>query len=501
GIILQGAAPKWCYLHIHDGTAELRDAGHLLGKDTWETDEILKRELGPRCSVHGIGPAGENLVRFAAIAGDRGHVASKNGMGAVLGSKRLKAIVAGYGGQRAPIRHPEHLKAVALELFENAKSTGQFYQWGTAGSVSNLHATGYLPVKNYTTSIFPEHEGIGGQYTRTHYKRTLAPCWACRMNHSSLIEVTEGPYKGVVGDEPDYECIAAMGPVIGQTEPGAMIMLANLVDKLGMDINETGWLVGWVMECYERGLLNKRDLDGLDMKWGNAEATAALLRRIAHRQGVGDRLAEGVKRAAEQVGGEAQSCAIYTVKGNSPRGHDHRSLWTELIDTCVSNTGTIEAAGNNRNMTEIGIPPVKNRFDPEEMSARNAAMGGRRQFEDCLGVCLFCMQKISLELEALNAATGWNVDVPEALTVGRRIAHLLRVFNFRHGLTRESEAPSARYGSAPVDGPAKGISILLHWDFIRRNYYLKMGWDPETGKPLPQTLEQLGLGHLVADLR
>jgi aldehyde:ferredoxin oxidoreductase len=314
------------------------------------------------------------------------------------------------------------------------------------------------------------------------------------------MEVTEGPYTGFIGEEPEYEALAAMGPVIDQKDPGAAIMLANLIDHLGIDCNESGYLIGWLMECYEKGLLKKKDLDGIEMRWGDPEATAAMLKKIAHREGCGKLFAEGVKRAAETIGGEAINCAVYTKKGASPRGHDHRGYWMELIDTCLSNTGTIETGGPLAKPAVLGLMPVKDRFDPLEMSTQNAKLNGGRQFEDCLGVCRFCTSDFNLTLECLNAITGWDFTIPEAMDVGRRAINQLRVFNFRHGLTKEIEAPSVRYGSTPVDGPVKGIGIMPHWDSIRRNYYEQMGWNPETGKPSPETLERLGLGHLVKDL-
>jgi aldehyde:ferredoxin oxidoreductase len=237
------------------------------------------------------------------------------------------------------------------------------------------------------------------------------------------------------------------------------------------------------------------------MNWGNAEATAELLQKIANRQGCGDLLAEGVKRAAERIGGDALSCAIYTLKGASPRTHDHRAVWKELFDTCLSNTGTIETSGGNFPLQQIGLPPAKNPFDPEEVSSMNAKINGRRQFEDSLCICRFCVYDFQQTVGALNAVTGWDFSIHEAMDLGQRIVNQLRLFNFRHGLTKDMEAPSQRYGSMPVDGPAQGISILPHWDFMRRNYYKHMGWDPETGKPLPETLQRLGLEHLIPDLR
>jgi aldehyde:ferredoxin oxidoreductase len=502
GIIVQGAAKGWLYLHIHDGTAELRDAQHLQGKDTWETEDTIKQELSRQCSVYSIGPAGENLVRFAAIVGDHGHVAAHNGLGAVMGSKKLKAIAAERGRKAVTIAEPARLSKLAKTFSENAqKAMPTLSVWGTAEGFPILHSIGQLPVKNYTTSIFPYPDKFGGEYLRTHFKATPTTCWACRMSHCRMTEVTEGPYTGFVGEEPEYEGLAAMGSVIGQTDPGATVMLGNQVDRLGMDINESGWLIGWLMECYEKGLLKKDDLDGIEMNWGDAEATLAMLKRIAHRQGSGNLWAEGVKRASEKIGGEAANCAIYAQKGASPRGHDHRARWNEMIDTCLSNTSTIEVGPGIPIAKELGIPPLKDPFDAIEVSTMNAKANGRRIFEDSLVVCFLCNPDLQSSTDLLSAATGWDFDVWKAMDVGRRIVNQLRVFNFRHGLTKEIEAPSVRYGSSPVDGPAQGKFIMPYWESLRSNYYRQMGWDPETGKPLPETLEGLGLGHLIPDLK
>lgn len=503
GIITQGAAKQWVYLYIHDDSAELRDASHLLGKDTWETEDAVKRELGVPCSVFGIGPAGENKVRFASIAGDHGHVAAHNGVGAVMGSKKLKAIVAARGKAGVPLSDPMLLAQTAKQLFESARNSAFgliLNKGGTATSIPGHIKRGSLPTRNYTTNVSGDFEKFEGERLRSYFKIKPTPCWACRMRHCHQMEITEGPYKGFVGEEPEYEAVSAMSSVIGQVDPGATVVLANLVDRLGMDVNESGWVIGWVMECCERGLLSKDQVDGMEMGWGDAEATAAMLRKIAQREGFGDLLAEGVKRAAERIGGDALDCAVYTQKGASPRGHDHRARWDEFIDTCLSNTGTIESTGGTFKSQELGFEPLKDPFNPEEVSTLNAKLNGRRQFDDSLCVCRFCMEGFQNEIDVLNAATGWNFTMAEAMAVGRRIVNQLRVFNFRHGLTKEAEAPSVRYGSTPADGPVKGISILPHWDFIRRNYYQHMGWDPRTGKPLPETLQSLGLEKCINDL-
>jgi aldehyde:ferredoxin oxidoreductase len=502
GIVVQGKAKKWLYLHVHDGTAELRDAGHLQGKDTWETEDAIKQGIKRQCSVFSIGPAGENLVRFAVIAGDHGHVVAHNGLGAVMGSKKLKAIVAERGRRTVPVARPAQMAKAVEALYNNAvEMDPNMGPWGTAWIYPKAAIMGILPVRNYTTSIWPDAERFGGEYLRTHFKATKSTCWACRIAHCRMIEVTEGPYTGFVGEEPEYEGLAAMSSVIGQTDPGATVMLGNHVDRLGMDINESGYLMGWLMECYDKGLLKKEDLDGVEMKWGDAEATLAMLKKTAHRQGSGNLWAEGVKRASEKVGGEAANCAIYARKGATPRGHDHRARWAELVDTCLSNTGTIEVGPGVPYPQQLGLEPVKDPFDPIETAVMNAKVNGRRQFEDCLGVCFFCMQNLQMEVDALNAVTGWDFDIWAAMNVGRRIVNQLRVFAFRHGLTKDIEAPSVRYGSSPVDGPAQGRFIMPHWESLRSSYYQEMGWDADTGKPLPETLEKLGLGHIFPDLK
>jgi aldehyde:ferredoxin oxidoreductase len=501
GVIVEGAAKKWTRLHIHDGTVDLVDAEHLIGKDTWETEDAVKAEVGKKCSVFGIGPAGEHLARFSAIVGDRGHVAAHNGVGAVMGSKKLKCISAVRGQTKPRVVYPDRLLPAAKELGEvSIKADPGLVKFGTNFGFVMLGPMGAVPVKNYTTNIFPEVTSFYGEWLRSHFTIKPAPCWACVIGHCHIMEVTEGPYKGYVGEEPEYEGMAAMGPVIGQTDPGAAVMLANVVDRVGLDINEAGYMIGWIMECYEKGIFQKSDLDGIEMNWGNAESTVAMLKKIANREGCGNLFAEGVKRSAEKIGGEALKCAIYTMKGASPRGHDHRAHWMEFIDTCLSNTGTIETGGNLFTPPNLGLTPVKDRFDPIAMSTMNAKLNGGRDFEDSLGVCRLCTPNLTLTLECLNAITGWDYTTEEAVNTGLRIVNQMRMFNFRNGLTKEMEAPSERYSSTPIDGPAEGKSIRAHWDTIRNNYYEQMGWNVESGKPLPETLQRLGLGDLVKDL-
>jgi aldehyde:ferredoxin oxidoreductase len=516
GVVIEGAAEGWQYLYIHDGEAELRDATHLVGVDTWELIDRLAEELGVnerRISVFGVGPAGENVVRFAAIAGDRGHVAGHNGTGAVMGSKRLKAIVA----QRVPgavaVHDREALSGVAQRLYDRVAGSPAaqegVYRWGTLRGVARgAQGGGWLPVKNYTTNVYniPAEviETWDGPYLQERYVTGQHNCWACRFQHCTTFTIPDGPHAGYVGEEPEYEQFAAFGPVIGNTDVAEAVFLANECDRLGFEVNEMGWVIGLAMECYEKGLLNRDQLDGLEMRWGNVEAVHELMRKIAHREGVGDLLAEGAKRAAEQIGGEAINLAIHTAKGNTPRGHDHRSRWTEMFDTATSNTGTMET-GPMMNMPRdameaIGVSGPPEPFDGEQVSAFTALAKGAMLFEDSLGVCRFNTRTDVLHLaEALSAVTGWDVDTEEAMQIGRRAANLLRAFNLRHGVDPALDAPSRRYGSMPLDGPAAGVSVQPVWDEMLANYYRLLGWD-ERGVPTRETLEALGIGKVADDL-
>jgi len=503
-VVIEGASSNWVYLSIRNGRAEIRDASHLSGKDTFETEEAIRGELGVKgreLSIFSIGPGGENRVRFACVVGDGGHVASKNGLGAVMGSKRLKAIVVYRGKREFPILDSAKLKEDNRNTIEASKNAvgGIIHQWGTGGTLSLGYMSGSLPIKNYTTNIFPEYEHLDGKYIRTHFKVKNDPCYACRTIHCRLVTVTEGPYKGLSAPEPEYELLAAFGPMIGQSDPGTVVYLADLADRLGIDGNEAGWILGFVMEAYEKGVLTKKDLDGLEMTWGNVSAVEQLIRKISRREGIGDLLADGVMRAAHQVGGMAPEMAIHAMDGTTPRGHDHRGRWPELFDTCLSNTSTIEATFGGASPDLYGFPIPTDLFSPEEVAMLNAKCNGWRQFEDSLVTCRFAAFFPKWTIECLNAVTGWELKLEEGMKIGRRIVNVLRMFNLRHGLKTELEAPSPRYGSTPIDGPCKGIGIMKNWEKMREIYYAGMGWDRKTGKPFPETLKDSDIHDMLLE--
>jgi len=254
-VIVQGASPEPVYLYVHDGTAEIRNASHLWGKDTWETEELVKQELGKKereLSVFSIGPAGENLVRFACIVGDRGHVAAHNGVGAVFGSKKLKAIAVSRGKRGVPLRDKPRLSQLSNELFQmvTSKSVAPFHKWGTLGDNSMAQVRmqiGIQPVKNYTAVFFPQPTPFSAELLRSKYETRRNPCWACKFEHCLQWKITEGPHKGFIGEEPEYETMAAWTSLIGQTDNEEAFVLCNQVDRLGMDTNEASWLIAWVM--------------------------------------------------------------------------------------------------------------------------------------------------------------------------------------------------------------------------------------------------------------
>ncbi|MFC1930560.1 aldehyde ferredoxin oxidoreductase N-terminal domain-containing protein, partial [Chloroflexota bacterium] len=249
-IVIHGSAPKWLFLYINNGNAELREADHLKGENTWDIEDKIKAELGYNermMSVYSIGPAGENLVKFAALVGDRGHVAGHNGIGAVMGSKKLKAIAVSRGNLRLLVKEREKLTTLSHWMANKYKEE-DMYHWGTSKLFYSAIKAGYLPVKNLTTNIFPEYELFCGDHYRPKLELKRSPCWACSARHCHIVKIPDGPYAGYICEEPDYETMAGFGPLIGQTDPWSAIMLHGTTDSLGLEGNEASWLMAMVME-------------------------------------------------------------------------------------------------------------------------------------------------------------------------------------------------------------------------------------------------------------
>jgi aldehyde:ferredoxin oxidoreductase len=507
-IVIHGQAKDWVYLYINDDVVEVRDARELVGKDTWQTQDALSETLGVRghaLSVYSIGPAGENLVRFAAIQGDYGHVASKNGVGAVMGKKKLKAVAIVRGTKPIAAADPRGVVQAADDIANDLKTdplARSLYEWGTLPGVVNLSKLGVLPIKNYTTNVSPisDMSAWEAPNLRENFDHRGHQCNACGMRHCHMAVIRHGEHRGTMVDEPEYEGWSGAGWTIGAVEDRDGVAWLNTeCDRACVDVNEFGWVCGWVMECQEKGYLTEEQL-GFRLPWGDLKGAHRLLQMISRREGFGNLLAEGVKRAAETIGGPAKDCAVYFEKGATPRGHDHRGRWEEMLDVATSGTGTMET-GNPVHPTELGQPARINIFDGEAVARYVAGLRGRRNFEDSLGICIFTTRtRLENVCRALSAATGWSYTVDEAMRFGRRTAAINRAVSLRCGQTPDLERPSVRYGSTPHDGPAKGQAVMDQWDKMVEIWYRDVGYDRKTGKPLPETLRALGLDWLARAL-
>jgi aldehyde:ferredoxin oxidoreductase len=501
GIVIQGAAEKPVYLWVHEGEYEIRDASRIWGKaDTFETEELIKKELGQeKVSVVAIGPAGEHLVAGACIENEHGHIASKGNIGIVMGSKYLKAIAV-YGKEKVPIANPDQFRELAKKWREESFQTmlgSLVNSLGTAGYTPVVHELGDLPVKNFLTGVFPEVEKLSGKYIREKFKLKPNPCYGCSLKHVHMMEVTEGPYTGFVGEEPEYEDFSNLGSNIGITDPGAVIWLTDYVDRLGLDGNWAGTVVGWAMEAYERGILTKEGLRGLELNWGDEKAAAELLRRIAYREGIGDILALGLKKGPEKIGGkEATKFAVH-FKGETQHAHDARAMWDMFLGLCVAGAGPRWEMGMDAETFQFGA----DRFTIEG-KAENTRKGQiLKLFQDSLGVCWFGFATMNTMVKAYTALTDWPLSVDEAYVIGERIANLQRAFNVRHGFKPKFDLDvSPRLLEPPPDGGAKGKTIAPYLEDMVKEYNRLMDWDWETGRPSKNKLKELGLEDVSKDL-
>jgi aldehyde:ferredoxin oxidoreductase len=324
------------------------------------------------------------------------------------------------------------------------------------------------------------------------------------------IEVTEGPYKGykatLTGGGENLEASAGM---IGVEDPGAVFYLSDYMDRMGFDSSTPGCAISLAYECYERGIITKKDTDGLELKWGNYEAAKKLIDKIIRREGFGAVLADGPKRAAEAIGGDAVKFAVH-IKGTGMNLHDWRGAWGTLLGQCISGAGPCwQAHGADAWSAEpdLGYPELSQ--DPVSAEGKAEVVWktqGKKSLEDCLGICWFAAWGVpgvlDFERRAIAATTGWDdFSVAEGRTLGKRLITLQRIFNMKHGLTVESDLDvGQRLLEAPVSGPAKGKAFGDYLPRLIKEYYVLAGWDPDTGKPLSKTIEELDLEKEAQDL-
>lgn len=512
GIVIKGISPKPVYLHIDNGKVELADASELWGKDTYETDLYLRERYSEKLvdialSVASIGPAGENLIRFSGIIFDQGHIAAKGGVGAVMGSKKLKAIVVrGRGGVLAKEGNESKFRDCCLKWKKelmNVPGAQLYSKFGTAGVVNIFHELGWLPVRNLTSNIFEEHEKFDGHYLRSTFKTKPRSCHSCPLAHTHVCEVTEGPYKGFKADEPDYEILANFGPSIGNLDPGSVVKINNVIDRMGMNGNEAGFLISMLMECFENKIISEKDLDGVKLNWGNIPGIITILEKICKREGIGNILAEGTMRSAKKLGKKVEEVAVYFKNGEAPHGLDPRGAWGMLFTQAISSEGSWEGYFLERGAAPLlGFPEPLKSWSEELVPKAAAKTGFKRQYEESLGVCVFVSRDcVMTVLETLNALTGFEFSLDDALKIGERTITLLRTFGIRHGLTPDKDDTlSPRISEAPRNGPAKGIGIASSYPNMLRSFYKEMGWDEMTSRPLPETLRRLDLEYVIKDI-
>lgn len=507
GIIIKGAAEKPVYLWIHDGKAEIRDAGKFWGKDTHETEDLIKEDIGePRASVAAIGPAGENLSAGALIENDKHHSFSHSGVGVVMGSKRLKAIAV-YGTRRVPVIDEAKLKEATdkwrADLFKSDVAKGlakggiprDEYRYAKGMSITSA--------KNLL-EVSPPEWGVG---MSTH-KITPKACFACPIACSYEVEITSGPYTGYVATPAGGgENLEGAASISGVYESGAVFYLVDLCDKLGFESSTIGCTIALAIECYEKGLLTKEDTEGIELRWGDNKLVEKMLRMAAMKEGkLGKLLALGPKRAAEYIGGDAPKFAVH-IKGSGMNLHDWRATWGIMLGQFVGGGSGWPAPGADAWATEpdVGFPTYQDPLNPRIKPEAVARTWPKKYWDDCNGTCWFATWGVpgvlTYSTDAVSAVTGWDFTPKEALTVGERVVNLERAFNIRRGLTPADDYEvSTRMVEAPPSGIAKGKPMAPYVRGMIMEVYRLMGWDEKTGKPWRSTLERLGLEDIIKDV-
>ncbi len=511
-IVVQGCSEKKVYLYLDSTSATLNSAEFLTEKGAFETDLKLRArhdEKGyeQKISIACIGPAGENKVRFAAISSDRGHIAASGGVGAVMGSKNLKAIVISGDG---PIpTAPGRKYAIKKEIYKwreesNGSALGKtVHEKGTLGLFKPYHDKGWAPVKNLTTNQLPEDtlEKFDWQYIRNEvYEKVPRACHTCTFTHCHTVKIKKGPCRDFVGEEIEYEILAGYGSNWGISDPGTITMLNGFIDDLGMDAKEISFLISMLMEGVEKGLISKDDLDGIDLAWGNVDAVKKIVEKISRREGIGDVFAEGVARTVKALGKGFDKIGVYVKQGNAPHVHDLRTRWGTLFTQIISNTTSQEGMDmTGRGNPELGIE--RPTADPDNYLAEvQTKTGPKRQFEECLAFCYFQACSLKQMVQTLNVITGSDFSAENCLEIGERVINLLRLYNVREGLSMEDDSYSYRLGQSPIDGPGKGKSLNANFTEIRQAYYQMMGWD-KLGVPTAETIERLNITSSFNDIK
>jgi aldehyde:ferredoxin oxidoreductase len=533
GIIIKGKAAKPVYLWIDDGQAELRDASHLWGKITGETEAAIRDELGDaKIEVLQIGPGGEKMVRFASLINMCSRANGRTGMGAVMGSKNLKAVAV-RGSQKPQVDDKEALGELTkwgAKTFPNADVAG-LGKLGTAGVVSVQQALGGLPTYNFNSGVFDGWEAIDGE---TLYNTLLAgsqdgqqdrkgrdTCYGCIIRCKRVVDFSQGSYyaEPLYGG-PEYESIAGLGSYCGIDDLAAICNANELCNKYGIDTITGGATIAWAMEAFEAGVLTTADTGGLELKFGDAQSMIKLVQMMADREGFGDILAEGSAGAAAKLGKGAEF--LITAKGQeapahmpqvkrslalmyavNPFGSDHESSDHDLTyeeDSYKAFEDRYASLGLNNPLPALSLEPAKVEF------ARIT-----QQFFgmlDSLNLCHFVwgvswpLYGPEQAVAMVKAVTGWDVTLQELLEVGERRVNMMRAFNAREGIARDQDKLATKFFDRPLKGgPSDGLKVdRAHFEAALQEYYRRCGWDESSGIPKRETLERLGLDWVADQL-
>jgi len=506
-LIIRGASAKPVYLDIDKREVRVAEARNLWGMDTRQTNAALKSLVGDeKAEILTIGPAGENLVRYACIMAGIDHSAGHTGMGAVMGSKLLKAICV-RGASRGEKTPPQAMQAVKeyIKSIRNSVSRYRDYsQLGSSGDLQELNEMGLLGTRNYRSLQLEGAERIDGRNLKSYVVRNIT-CPGCVVHCKAEVELKEGKYKGFRGGRPEYETVIDLGALCDLTDPDALMYLSNLCNILGMDTISTGSVIAFAMDLYDRKILSKTEINGIDLTWGNADAMEEIMKRIAARQGIGDILADGVFRAAQKIGKGAEKYA-YHVKGVELYGSDPRGMMGTALSYAVSMRGG--------DFTSV-YPVPEFRYTQEraekEFGTRQAvdrlATGGKGALVrycllvssviDSLGICkvpaLTIAGNYDLEKETrlVRALTGLDLSKQRLLYIGERIVNIEKLFNLRFGATSDLDTLPEKFLNEPIgEGPSTGAKVDLQP--MVQDLYRRMGWD-EQGVPLPETLATLNI--------
>jgi aldehyde:ferredoxin oxidoreductase len=504
GIVVTGqsAAPVW--LCVRDGQAELLDADHLWGLDTFETQVYIKDALGDkRVRVGCIGPAGENGVRYAAVMHDNARAAGRTGLGTVMGAKRLKAVaIRGTGS--VPLADEERFNAVVRDMkpiFKDDVLSQVFRDTGTGGNLDYLHLLGALPIRYFTQGEWWEAADISGNTMAETILTGVEGCYGCLVACGRKVRISEGKYAtdGEIKG-PEYETLAALGSQLLISDLAAVTHLGHLCDRLGLDTISAGNTIALAHYLFQEGVIGLAETGGLELQWGDPDTVADLVKQIAHRQGFGEALAEGTRRFAERYGAVdlAVHCNGMSVAMHDPRAYSGMAL--------VYMTSPIGGSHNHSGYYLVEIGGVIEELDilspGRREDAGKAVYVVRHQnwhsLLNALVTCIMSNAPAKDYIALLNAATGRSLDGTGALEVGERIFNLKRALNVRLGYTREGERLPKLLRQALPEGGTEGFvpdeALLL------REYYEARDWDRVTGKPSKRKLESLGLAGIAADL-